>query len=65
MKFTVTTAYKGHQSIVDEYPNIDEAMQAYIDADWCACHAPSDIGGDIRRITLKHGDNVLRSRTYP
>ena len=65
MSYTVTTAYYGNQSIVDEYPDMDEATQAYTDADWCACHAPSDIGGDIRRITLRHGDKVLRSHTYP
>jgi hypothetical protein len=64
MKFTVTTSYYGEQSIIDEYPNIDEAMEAYTDTDWRACHAPKDIGGDIRRITLKHGDNVLRSHAY-
>jgi hypothetical protein len=64
MSYTVTTSYYGEQSIVDEYPDIDEAMQAYIDAVWWRL-APSDIGGDIRRITLKNGDKVLRSRSYP
>ena len=65
MSYTVTTSYYNVSSIVDDYPTIEEAIEAYKDRDSMACHAPSDIGGDIRRITLMHGDNVLRSHTYP
>jgi hypothetical protein len=63
--YTVTTYYYDEQPIIDEYPNIDEAMEAYAETDWRACHAPRDVAGDMRRIVVKHGDKVLRSRSYP
>ncbi len=65
MQFTVITHYPDRQTGADYYPTIDEAMDAYIDMDRMACNAPSDISDAIRRIELKHGDNVLRSRSYP
>ncbi len=66
MSYTVTTSYYNEPSIVDEYPTIDEAMDAYTDADWRACHAPRDIAGDIRCVTVKHNGQILRrSHTYP
>jgi hypothetical protein len=65
MTYTVLIHYPGQQTGADDYPTIEEANEAYVDMDWMACNAPADISDAIRRITLKHGDNVLRSRSYP
>jgi hypothetical protein len=57
---TLTTDYK-RQSIVEEFPTLDDATTAYADADWSACHQP---GNDIRRITLRIDGSTVKTKTY-
>ena len=57
---TLTTDYK-RQSIVEEYATLEDALVAYADADWAACHQP---GNDIRRITLRIDGSTVKYRTY-
>lgn len=64
MQYKLITRYYDEETIIDEYDNAEDAHQAYSDADWSACHAPRDVAGDIMRITLKHGENVIKSKTY-
>ena len=57
---TLTTDYK-HDSITEEFPTLEDAMAAYADADWAACHQP---GNDTRRITLRIDGSTVKYRTY-
>jgi hypothetical protein len=57
---TLTTDYK-HDSITEEFPTLEDAMTAYADADWAACHQP---GNDTRRITLRVDGATIKYRTY-
>jgi hypothetical protein len=57
---TLTTDYK-RQSITEEFPTLEDALVAYADADWAACHQP---GNDIRRITLRVDGSTVKYRTY-
>jgi hypothetical protein len=57
---TLTTDYK-RQSIVEEFPTLEEALAAYDDADYAACHQP---GNDIRRITLRIDGSTVKTKTY-
>jgi hypothetical protein len=64
--FTLTVHYYDGPSITSEcVDDLDEALQDYIDADWAACHAPSDQVGDVRQIILRHEDKIIRQRSYP
>ena len=57
---TITTDYK-HDSITEQYPTLEDAMAAYADADYAACHQP---GNDIRRITLRVNGSTIKVKTY-
>lgn len=57
---TITTDYR-RQSIVETFPTIEEALTAYADADWAACHQP---GNDTRRITLRVDGATVKTRAY-
>lgn len=57
---TITTDYR-RQSIVETFPTIEEALTAYADADYAACHQP---GNDIRRITLRVDGATVKTRAY-
>jgi len=57
---TITTDYR-RQSITEEFPTMEEALTAYADADWAACHQP---GNDIRRITLRVDGTTVKTRAY-
>jgi hypothetical protein len=57
---TLTTDYK-RESIVEEFPTLEDATTAYADADWAACHQP---GNDIRRITLRIDGATVKYKTY-
>jgi len=57
---TLTTDYK-RQSITEEFPTLEDALAAYADADWAACHQP---GNDARRITLRIDGSTVKYRTY-
>lgn len=57
---TLTTDYK-RQSITEEFPTLEHALVAYVDADWAACHQP---GNDTRRITLRVDGSTVKSKTY-
>jgi hypothetical protein len=57
---TLTTDYR-HDSITEEFPTLEDALTAYADADWAACHQP---GNDARRITLRVDGATVKSRTY-
>jgi hypothetical protein len=57
---TLTTDYK-HQSITESFPTLEEALTAYADADYAACHQP---GNDARRITLRVDGATIKHRTY-
>jgi hypothetical protein len=56
----LTTDYK-RQSIVEEFPTLEDALTAYADADYAACHQP---GNDTRRITLRVNGSTVKYRTY-
>lgn len=64
MLYQLITYYYDGETIIDEFDDADDAHQAYTDADWCACNAPANIAGDMRRITIKHGDKVIKTRSY-
>ncbi len=57
---TLTTDYK-RQSIIEQYSTLEDAMVAYADADYAACHQP---GNDARRITLRVDGSTVKYRTY-
>jgi hypothetical protein len=57
---TLTTDYK-HQSITESFPTLEDALTAYADADWAACHQP---GNDTRRITLRIDGATVKYRIY-
>jgi hypothetical protein len=57
---TLTTDYK-RQSIVEEFPTLEETLAAYDDADYAACHQP---GNDIRRITLRIDGATVKTKAY-
>lgn len=57
---TLTTDYK-RDSYTEEFPTLEQAMTAYADADWAACHQP---GNDIRRITVRVDGTTVKTRTY-
>lgn len=57
---TITTDYR-RQSIVETFPTLEEALTAYADADWAACHQP---GNDTRRITLRVDGATVKTRAY-
>lgn len=57
---TITTDYK-RESIVESFPTMEQAIAAYADADWAACHQP---GNDIRRITLRIDGATVKTKTY-
>jgi hypothetical protein len=57
---TLTTDY-AHDSITEEFPTLEDAMAAYADADWAACHQP---GNDTRRITLRVDGATVKYRAY-
>ena len=65
MAYQLIIRYYDDPSITDEHSSFEDAMQAYEDASWAACHAPRDQVGDIRRILLKDGDKIIRQRSYP
>ena len=57
---TLTTDYK-RQSITEEFPTLEDALVAYDDADYAACHQP---GNDTQRITLRVDGSTVKYRTY-
>ena len=57
---TLTIDYK-RQSITEEFPILEDALAAYADTDWAACHQP---GNDTRRITLRVDGSTVKYRTY-
>ena len=57
---TITTDYK-RQSITESFPTMEQALAAYADADYAACHQP---GNDIRRITLRIDGATVKYRSY-
>ena len=57
---TITTEYR-RQSIVETFPTLEQALAAYADADWAACHQP---GNDTRRITLRVDGATIKTRSY-
>ena len=57
---TITTDYR-RQSIVETFPTMEQALAAYADADYAACHQP---GNDIRRITLRVDGATVKYRSY-
>lgn len=57
---TITTDYR-RQSIVETFPTMEQALAAYADADWAACHQP---GNDTRRITLRVDGATVKTRAY-
>lgn len=57
---TITTDYK-RQSIVETFPTMEQALAAYADADYAACHQP---GNDTRRITLRVDGATVKYRSY-
>ena len=57
---TITTDYR-RQSIVETFPTMEQALAAYADADYAACHQP---GNDIRRITLRVDGSTVKTRAY-
>lgn len=57
---TITTDYR-RQSIVETFPTMEQALAAYADADYAACHQPRN---DIRRITLRIDGATVKYRSY-
>lgn len=58
---TLTTDYPRHECVTDEFSTLEEALIAYADADWAACHQP---GNDARRITLRVDGTTVKTRAY-
>lgn len=57
---TITIDYR-RQSIVEMFPTLEEALTAYADADYAACHQP---GNDTLRITLRVDGATVKTRAY-
>ena len=57
---TITTDYR-RQSIVETFPTMEQALAAYADADYAACHQPEN---DTRRITLRVDGATVKTRAY-
>ena len=57
---TLTTDYK-RGSFTESFPTLEQALGAYADADWAACHQP---GNDVRRITLRVDGTTIKTRAY-
>lgn len=63
---TVTIDFYDGPSVTDEHATLDDAQHAYTDADWAACHAPTDQYGRVKRITLRASDGTtIKTRAYP
>lgn len=63
---TVTIDFYDGPSITDAYTTLEDAQHAYIDADWAACHAPTDQIGRVKRITLRASEGItIKTRAYP
>ena len=64
--FTLTVDYFTHESVTEQHQTLDDAIQSYSDADFMACHAPSDISAGVKRITLRTPDGAtIKTRAYP
>lgn len=57
---TLTIDYR-RESYTEEFPTVEHAQQAYLDADWAACHQP---GNDTRRITLRIDGATVQTKAY-
>jgi hypothetical protein len=65
MTHTVTVSYYDDgPAIVSEYPNADEAHEAYVDVTWAAVYGPKGQVGDIRAVTLREGERVVKTRAW-
>ena len=63
--YKLTTSYYDEPSIIDEYDSLDEAMEAWADANNLYAYAPNDVAGDIRAIVLRSPSGaVLRKHGY-
>lgn len=60
---TLTTDYRRPvgSAMTQRYTDMDEALQAYLDKDYAACHQP---GSDIKRITLRLDGTTIKTKTY-
>lgn len=62
--YTIVTTYWDKPSIEDEFDTLEEALEAWDDANWEAVHAPKAVVGDIRSLTLRARGQTVRTVRY-